>query len=100
LTRRRVRTPAPVENEGDLVKVLVVFARWRKCCCCSRSLLFVDALCRTDADVECPTCQAVREGLALRLRPSNSHQMSLPDRVALHVKALLFIANDNGEARP
>jgi hypothetical protein len=60
---------------------------------CSRPLLYVDARCRTDADVECPACQGIREDLAKRLRPS------LPVRAALHLRALFSTANDNHEAR-
>jgi hypothetical protein len=82
--------PTPAPSEGNLVKCLVVFAAWRKCCVCSRPVLYVDARCRTDADVECPTCQGVRENLAKRLKPS------LPMRAALHLHALFWTGNDNG----
>jgi len=86
--------PTPAPSEGNLVKCLVVFAAWRPCCVCGSLVLYVDARCRTDADVECPTCQGIREDLAKRLRPS------LPMRAALHLHALFSTANDNGEARP
>lgn len=90
--RTKPPTPAPAA-EGNLVKCLVVFARWRTCSVCrSRPLLFVDARCRTDADVECPTCQRIREDLAKRLKPS------LPLRAALHLRAIFEARNDNGVA--
>jgi hypothetical protein len=90
--REAQRAPAPPQ-EGNLVKCLVVFARWRRCCVCSRPVLYVDARCRTDADVECPSCVRVREDLAKRLRPS------LPMRAALHLWGLFATGNDNHEAR-
>lgn len=89
--RTKPPTPGPAA-EGNLVKCLVVFARWRTCSVCrSRPLLFVDARCRTDADVECPTCQRIRENLAKRLKPS------LPMRAALHLWGLFSTANSNSE---
>lgn len=84
--------PKPETTEGNLCACLVTFAAWRKCCCCARPVLYVDARCRTDADVECPMCQSIREDLAERLRPS------LPMRAALHLRALFSTANDNHEA--
>jgi hypothetical protein len=90
---QRAPTPAPAQ-EGNLAAVLVLFARWRKCCVCSRPVLFVDARCRTDADVECPTCQGIREDLARRLR-----RPSLPTRAALHLWGLFATSNDNHEVR-
>ena len=91
----RVLAPKPAtEGEGNLCACLVLFARWRKCYVCARPVLYVDARCRTDADVECPTCQAIREELAKRLRPS------LPALTALHLRSLFSTsANDNHEAR-
>jgi hypothetical protein len=79
------------DDEGNLVKVLVLFGRFRRCSCCGRPVLYVNARCRTDDDdVECPTCQGIREDLARRLRPP------MPTRAALHLRALFTTANDNG----
>ena len=92
--RRRCLTakakPAPVPSqEGNLCACLVTFAAWRECCCCSRPVLYVRADCRATGDVECPTCQGIRENLVKRLR------RSLPMRAALHLRALFATANDN-----
>jgi hypothetical protein len=57
-------------EEGNLAAVLVMFARWRRCCCCQALVLYVGADCRTTGDVECPTCQGIRADLAKRLKPS------------------------------
>jgi 3-methyladenine DNA glycosylase Mpg len=88
--REAQRAPAPAQ-EGNLVKCLVMMAAWRKCCCCNRPVLVVDARCRTDADVECPTCVGIREGLAKRLRFAK-----LASRVRFHLSALFSTGNDNG----
>ena len=85
----RTKPPAAAQ-EGNLCACLVTFAAWRKCCVCSRPVLYVDARCRTAGDVECPTCQGIREDLARRLRPP------MPTRAALHLRALFTTANDNG----
>jgi hypothetical protein len=92
-SREAQRAPAPAA-EGNLCAVLVTFAAWRKCCVCARPVLYVDARCRTDDDVECPTCQAVREDLAKRLR-----RPSLHERVRFHLAGLFATSNDNHEAR-
>jgi hypothetical protein len=83
---------APALSDANLAATLVLFARWRKCCCCGRPVLYVDARCKTDSDVECPTCVEVREHLAKRLR-----RTSLPVRAALHLRALFSTSNDNGK---
>jgi hypothetical protein len=84
---------APVQ-EGNLVKCLVVFARWRQCCTCQSLVLYVNANARTTGDVECKTCIGLREDLARRLRPARP---SLPRRVALHLWGLFATtSNDNG----
>jgi len=84
-------------QEGNLAAVLVMFARWRRCCCCQALVLYVGANARATGDVECPTCIGIREDLARRLRPARP---SLPMRAALHLRALFSTANDNHEARP
>ena len=87
------KPPTPAPTEGNLVKCLVVFAAWRKCCVCGSLTLFVDGRCRTDDDFECGFCQGIREDLAKRLRPP------MPMRAALHLRSLFSTANDNHEAR-
>jgi hypothetical protein len=93
--KEKAPTPVPnpaAENEGNLCACLVTFAAWRKCCVCSRPVLFVDARCKADSDVECPTCHGIRRNLARRLR-----QMPVLERVGLHLRALFLVANDNHE---
>jgi hypothetical protein len=90
--REAHRPLAPVQ-EGNLVKCLVVFARWRQCCTCQSLVLYVNANARTTGDVECKTCIGLREDLARRLRPARP---SLPMRAALHLRALFSTGNDNG----
>lgn len=79
------------EDEGNLCGALVLLARWRRCCCCNRLVLYVNDQARTDGNVECPTCQGVREALARKLR-----QTPVLERVALHLWGLFATANDNG----
>ena len=89
---RRVLAPPPIE--GNLAAVLVLFARWRKCCCCQQLTLYVNSQARTTGDFECGLCKGIRADLARRMRPS------LPMRAALHLWGLFSpIGNDNGEAR-
>jgi hypothetical protein len=87
--REKARQVAEPEPESNLVKCLVTFARWRKCCVCGSETLFVNSQARTEGDFECGLCQRTREDLAESLRPS------LPMRAALHLRALFSTANDN-----
>ena len=84
--------PTPAPSEGNLVKCLVVFAAWRKCCVCGSETLFVDGQCRTDSDCECGLCQGIREDLARRLRRTSLHE-----RARFHLAGLFTTANDNHE---
>jgi hypothetical protein len=80
-------------DEGNLAAVLVLFARWRRCCVCGSETLYVNEQARTDTDFECGLCQGIREDLAKKLRPP------LPLRAALHLRALFTTANSNGTVR-
>jgi hypothetical protein len=76
-------------DEGNLAAVLVLFARWRRCCVCGSETLYVNEQGRTDGDFECGLCQGIREDLAKELKSS------LPMRAALHLRSLFSTANDN-----
>ena len=89
--REKARQGTEPEPEGNLVKCLVTFARWRKCCVCGSETLYVNEQARTDGDFECKLCVDIRDRLAKRLRPS------LPMRAALHLRSLFSTANDNHE---
>lgn len=103
-TKKTSNPEPPPEPAGNLASVLVLFARWRRCCVCRAPVLFVNGQCGTDGDVECPTCTGIREELARKLRPvqpANLHLApSLPARVALRLRALWSTANDNATVRP
>ena len=93
--REAHRPLAPAPIEGNLCACLVTFAKWRPCCVCGAVfVLYVNAQARTDGDVECSTCQGIREDLAKRLRYTK-----LSDRVRFHLRSLFAVANDNHEAR-
>jgi hypothetical protein len=47
---------AQVSEEGNLVKVLVLFASWRRCSTCGASVLFVDATCGSEGPFVCGAC--------------------------------------------
>ena len=85
--------PPPPAPEGNLCGVLVAFAAWRHCCVCGSLVLYVNPQARTDGDFTCGICEGLREHLAERLRLP-----SLPDRAALHLRALFATGNDNAVA--
>ena len=110
--------PCRCSNEGNLVRTLVYLAAWRPCASCGTTVLHVDENARTDTDFICGNCVQRRATLARmfsQIRPCRvcgqlsarlidglcySHHAqlvrpSLPERAALHLKALFSTANDN-----
>ena len=87
----KVKPPTLAPIEGNLCGCVVMFAQWRRCCCCGSLTLFVNSQARSDSDFECGLCQGIRESHAQRLR------QSLPTRAALQVRALCAMANGNRE---
>jgi len=99
-TKKTSNPEPPPEPAGNLAAVLVLFARWRRCCVCRAPVLFVNGQCGTDGDVECPTCTGIREELARKLRPRPAAVTCLPVRAALHLWAAFGgVDNDNGHPR-
>jgi hypothetical protein len=89
--REAQRAPAP-ETQVNLCRTLAYFAAWKPCRACGALVLFVDERARTDSKFTCGRCDARREALGKRCRPS------LPMRAALHLRALFEARNDNGVA--
>ena len=92
--RPRRLAAAPVENAGNLCAMLRAFAGWRECSACGDRVLFCDENLKTDTRFLCGRCEARREAMGARCKPS------LPARAALLLRGLFSTANDNGKAVP
>lgn len=56
---------------ADLLRMLVVFAGWRRCSGCGELVLYVDSRCSVDDDFACGYCQ--HRSLLLALDASWHH---------------------------
>lgn len=83
---RAQETQRRTEQEGNLCKMLTVFAAWRPCDACGALTLFCDADLRTTGRYICGPCEA---HVANILADKRQLRPTFHDRVAAHLRALL-----------